>query len=182
MNSRLRRARQHAGFTLLEVVIAVTILGMIAANVTMVSRSSAQAYEVGASTSALDAQLDRTMDRIAMALMAARTESLFPSNSVPMWTPNLTFDQSLGFEDGEEVIGEVERIERAPGTAQVVWKQRPDTLEERRVVWTNWVRELLKDEQANGIDDDANGLIDEDGLSFTVDGNRVTIRLTLERE
>ncbi len=182
MTRRLTSARARAGFTLLEVLIAITILGMIAANVVMVTRSSSKAYESGASLSTLDIQLDNTMDRIAMALMAARKESLTPNNPSPLWTDFLIFDQSQGFEGGMEVIGDLERIELVPGPEQIVWKQRPGALDERRVVWTNWVRELFKDEIDNGIDDDLNGLTDEAGLSFTIDGSRVTIRLTLERD
>jgi hypothetical protein len=132
--------------------------------------------------SSLDMQLDRTMDRIALALMAARKDSLLPANNTPLFTAHLDFNQSKGFEDGHEIFGDTERIELVDGAEQIVWKQRPDTVDERKVVWTNWVRQYFKDEAANGIDDDANGLIDEWGLSFTVDGNRVTIRLTLERE
>ncbi len=182
MMTRSTRARGRAGFTLIEVVIAVTILAMVAANVLMVERSSSKAYEAGASMSSLDVQLDRTMDRIVLALMAARKDSLTPANNAPLFTWHLDFNQSKGFEDGHEVLGDTERIELLPGPEQIVWKQRPDTVDERKVVWTNWVRQLFKDEVPNGIDDDLNGLTDETGLSFTVDGNRVTIRLTLERE
>jgi hypothetical protein len=45
----------------------------------------------------------------------------------------------------------------------------------------NWVRELLEGELPNGLDDNGNGLIDESGLSFEIDGDTITIRLTLER-
>lgn len=176
------RMRGSAGFTVLEIVIALTILAMVAANVLMVERSSTKAFEAGTSMSSLDMQLERTMDRIALALMAARKDSLAPGSAAPLWDKQVTFDQSKGFEDGAEVIGDTERIELISGPEQIVWKQRPDTLDERKVVWTNWVREYFKDETLNGVDDDLNGLTDEAGLSFTVDGNRVTIRLTLERE
>jgi hypothetical protein len=155
---------------------------MVAANIVMVTRSSTAAYESGASLSALDMQLDRTMDRIALALMAARKDSLTPPNSAPLWTPSMTFDQSMGFDDGIEVVSDTERIELAAGPEQVVWKSRPDTSEERKVVWTNWVRQYFRGEEFNGLDDDLNGLTDEAGLSFTIDDNRVTIRLTLERD
>jgi prepilin-type N-terminal cleavage/methylation domain-containing protein len=175
-------ARRNAGFTLIEIVIALSILVMVAANIVMVTRSSTAAYESGASLSALDMQLDRTMDRIALALMAARKDSLTPPNSAPLWTPAMTFDQSMGFDDGVEVVSDTERIELVAGPEQVVWKSRPDTPEERKVVWTNWVRQYFRGEQFNGLDDDMNGLTDETGLSFTIDDNRVTIRLTLERD
>ncbi len=182
MKSCLRPARARSGFTVLEMVIGLAILSMVAANVMMVTGSSKKAYEAGSSMSALDLQLDRTINRIALAVMAARKDSLSPANPFPLFTPSLRFDQSKGFENGVEVIGDLEQIEFVSGPEQVVWKENPDTADERRVVWTNWVREYFKDELHNGVDDDANGLSDEDGLCFTIDGNRVTIRLTLERE
>jgi hypothetical protein len=49
-------------------------------------------------------------------------------------------------------------------------------------VWSTAVAALLEGELANGLDDNGNGLIDEPGLAFTVDGNDVTVLLTLERE
>jgi prepilin-type N-terminal cleavage/methylation domain-containing protein len=170
------------GFTVLEMVIALSILGLVLGNILMVTRSSTKAYEAGASMGALDAQLDRTMDRIALALMAAKKDSLTPSNQAPLWTPSVSYEQSLGFEDGGEILSDPERIELVPGPEQIVWKQRPDTSNERKVVWSNWVRQLFKNESLNGLDDDGNGLTDEAGLSFTIDDNRITIRLSLERQ
>jgi prepilin-type N-terminal cleavage/methylation domain-containing protein len=182
MRTRFTPARGSDGFTLIEIVIALAILAMVAANVLMVTRSSSKAYESGASQSSLDIQLDRTMDRIALAVMAARLGSLDPPNPVPLWTDHLTFDQSKGYQNGLPVVGDLEEIELVPGPEQIVWKERPGAPDERKVVWTNWVRDYFKDEILNGIDDDLNGLADETGLCFTVDGNRVTIRLTLQRE
>jgi hypothetical protein len=66
-----------------------------------------------------------------------------------------------------------------PQRNQVTWFENPGAPQERRVVWSNLVRDLLEGEEVNGIDDNANGLIDEDGLSFTVDGSRITVRLSL---
>ncbi|HUR27080.1 MAG TPA: prepilin-type N-terminal cleavage/methylation domain-containing protein [Planctomycetota bacterium] len=182
MKTRRTPGSRRAGFTLIEIMIALTILGMIAANVLMVTRSSSKAYESGAAQSALDLQLERTMERIALAVMAARTQSLNPPNPFPLWTDSLTFDQSKGYEAGSEVTSDLQTIELIAGPEQIVWKERPGSPDERKVVWTNWVRDLFKDEVGNGIDDDANGLVDEAGLAFTIEGNRVTIRLTLQRE
>ena len=82
-------------------------------------------------------------------------------------------------ENGAVVWGDPEEISGA--NAQVVWSQNPGDPDERRVVWSNVVRPFLEGEIQNGTDDNQNGLIDEKGLNFTLQGNRVTIRLTLER-
>ena len=61
------------------------------------------------------------------------------------------------------------------------WSRNPETNEEVRVVWTSLVSPYLEGEIPNGMDDNGNGLIDEKGLSFVVDRNAVTIRLTLDQ-
>ena len=64
---------------------------------------------------------------------------------------------------------------------RVVWSEDPGSARERRIVWSDWARRLLAGELPNGRDDNDNGLIDEQGLSFDLDGNSIVIRLTLER-
>jgi hypothetical protein len=63
----------------------------------------------------------------------------------------------------------------------IVRRVNPGSADETSVVLVNWVRELLEGELPNGLDDNGNGLIDESGLSFEIDGDTITIRLTLER-
>lgn len=47
------------------------------------------------------------------------------------------------------------------------------------MVWTSLARPFLEGEVLNGVDDNGNGLIDEQGLSFTLFGDSVTIRLSI---
>ena len=42
------------------------------------------------------------------------------------------------------------------------------------------MRELLEGELANGLDDNGNGLIDENGAAFARDGRDLRLYLTLE--
>jgi len=51
----------------------------------------------------------------------------------------------------------------------------------RRAVLATGVGELLEGELANGADDNGNGLTDEPGLVFDADGERLILRLTLQR-
>ena len=75
-----------------------------------------------------------------------------------------------------------ERIGLADNHTQLVWSQNPGKDEELRVVWCNLVGRYLEGELANGTDDNGNELIDEQGLSFSLQGDQVSIRLTLERQ
>jgi hypothetical protein len=62
----------------------------------------------------------------------------------------------------------------------VVWIENAGQPDERRSVWASGVREYLAGETFNGEDDNENGLSDEAGLSFAIDDDVLTIRLTLE--
>ena len=126
-------------------------------------------------------QAMRVIDQISFAVMGANRATLFPDPESPTYTENVSYQVSLGVEDGEVVWGDTERIEMAAATSQVVWRSNPGEPEELRVVWCNLVRPFLEGELNNGIDDNGNGLIDESGLNFTLQGNTVLIRLTLER-
>jgi hypothetical protein len=64
---------------------------------------------------------------------------------------------------------------------RVFWARNPGLGTEHRVIWTNMVRPFLEGEVMNGVDDNGNGLVDEHGLSFDIDRNAVTIRLSMER-
>ena len=59
------------------------------------------------------------------------------------------------------------------------------TPEERSVVLTNWVPELLEGELPNGIDDNQNGLVDERGFCIQrvadAAGDALLVRLSLQR-
>ncbi len=171
------------GFTLLELLIAMVLFGMIGANIFMAMGSSTAAYKAGTSRSDIEFQADQTLDRIALAIMGSSKDTLFSPNEFPAAHSQLFFQRSLGYQTqmNSKILGEQESVGIEPGTSQIVWKERPGAPDERRIVWTNWARAFLAGEEANGLDDNANGLVDERGLAFSIDGDLVTIQLTLER-
>jgi prepilin-type N-terminal cleavage/methylation domain-containing protein len=170
----------RAGFTLLEILIATAIFGLVLANVTMVSRTSQEAYRTGAFMGVLEEQAEQTMDRIEMAVMSSEHADLAPAP--PLFASAIDYERSLGVEDGQMIFDNPERIELELGLGQVTWLQNPQTAEERKVVWTRHVPEYMQDELPNAADDNDNGLVDESGLSFDMEGRQVSIRLTLQRE
>lgn len=176
------RTRRRGGFTLLETLIALTVVGLVLGNIVMVTRSTSEAYDQEMSKASLELQLDQTLDRIALALMAASVSSLQPGVANPAFHSTLSYAQSLGVQDGAVVHGAPERISLRIENGEVVWLERPGEPGERMATWTRSVRAFLEGELPNGVDDNGNGLVDESGLAFVIEGSLVRVLLTLERE
>jgi prepilin-type N-terminal cleavage/methylation domain-containing protein len=176
----LRRG-PRAGFTLIEALIALALAAVVVGKITMVLNSASRANTDEVAAMTLEDQARRVLDRVAFAIMGADRDVLFPDPQSPDFTTELDFQVSLGVEDGEVVWSDPEWVGLEGGGSQVVWKQNPEQPHERRVAWCNVVRPFLEGEIPNGVDDNGNGLIDEEGLSFTLNKNAVTIRLCLER-
>ncbi|HVS17392.1 MAG TPA: hypothetical protein VMT18_02240 [Planctomycetota bacterium] len=179
----IRRARPpRAAYTLLEVVISIGLVALVVTNIVLALDSSTKAYEVGSTRIEVEDQARRTLDRIALAVMGSSREGLAPGQEYPLDTDSLTYQLHLGYQNGVAVWSDPERIAREEQQAQIAWSKNPGNADEQRVVWTKWVRETMDGEiPGNGLDDNGNGLIDEKGLSFTIEQDLVTIRLTLEK-
>jgi hypothetical protein len=63
---------------------------------------------------------------------------------------------------------------------RVVWTSNVGLPTQRSTVWADYVSEYLQGESPNGVDDNGNGIVDESGLCFTVDGTSILARLTLQ--
>jgi len=168
----------HAGWTLIELVLAgVLVTGVMTKAAFVVNAALGLASDESASMHYED-QARRVMDRIALAVMGSDRDSLLPQIE-ELHTNSIRYSFSLGLEDGEVVWSDPEEIRLGDGAVE--WRENPDAAEERKVVWTTLVSPLLEGEIVNGVDDNGNGLIDEDGLSFVLEGQRIVIRLTLRR-
>lgn len=170
------------GFTLIEMMITVSLVGLVMVNVWMVLRESSDAYSARTVDYDAEVQAQRTLDRICEALIGASDSSLQIALPNPLSDSHLDFEINIGFEDGQPVFGEPQRIELEQDADAVVWTEDPGAEEQRRAVWTRHVRDLLEGEIVNGEDDNGNGLIDERGLSFSRQGDLIVVQLTIERE
>lgn len=175
--------RRDAGFTLLEVMIAMTIMALVAVNISMVTRTGTEAARAGIFDVLLNDEADTTLDRITLAVMSSRADDIYPRRTSPGFTSNITYSVTLGYENGVEVQSPPENIafNTTPMGGQIVWKESPGEADERRVVWSNWVPVYFAREEPNGVDDNDNGLPDEAGLAFDMEGDLVNIHLTVER-
>lgn len=179
-SGRALRGFGRPGFTLIEAVIALALIGLVVTKLTLVMEEARRAHQEESVALALEDQAMILLDRIAYAIVGASAEKLVPIQLAPWSAAEIRFQVSLGVEDGEPVWGEPEVIGLQAETGQVYWGQNVDTPEERIVVWANTVSQMLEDELLNGVDDNQNDLADELGLAFVVDSKSVIIRLTLE--
>lgn len=183
MKPRTLKTSSRGGFTLWEIIIASGILGIVIVNVSLLLRATSENHNDNQVVQSLDLHARQTLDRIVIALQSAAKNSVIPAAEAPLYSSAVDYDVSLGVENGEIVWGEPERIGLQMDTGEVLWFRSMSTEDERRVVWGRHVSQVMAGESpGNGLDDNDNGIIDELGLSFTVDGDAVRIRMTLERE
>jgi hypothetical protein len=176
----MMRARKSRGaFTVLELVLVVTLVALFAVKVSVVFTQLSRTTARESSDTVLEDQARIVLDRIAYALMGADREMLDPASPTPLDSTAIGYQLSLGLENGQIVWSDPEEIGLDPTGTQVVWRRNPGAMDEQLSVWTSRVRPFLEGELANGVDDNGNGLVDERGVSFTVLNNRVTVRLTL---
>jgi type II secretory pathway pseudopilin PulG len=188
----------RCGLTMVELVIAMTMLTVILGAVVLAATSGGNAYNTGRSVSELETQAQRILDRIVAEVRQAGRAGLFPDPQPPFGSSSLDFQTNVGFQGGAVQWSDPIRISIEPAATDpddgvdndsnglvdecsVVWRRNPGAADEERVVWGSYVRELLEGEVANGVDDNGNGLIDERGLCFVINASTLTIRLTLER-
>jgi len=162
-------------------MIAMALVGLILTKLTIVMSEARRAHRNESVTMALEDQAAQVLDRIAFAIIGSHADTIDPGVEAPFSTDTLTFQVSMGVEEGEVVFGDPEQIGTRGDGSQLYWGKNVGEAGERIVVWCNTVSEMLEGELLNGFDDNANNLDDELGLSFDMDGKSITIRMTLVR-
>ncbi|MFT5288135.1 MAG: hypothetical protein ACI8QS_000167 [Planctomycetota bacterium] len=171
----------RSGFSLIEVVLMSGILFVVIAKASLVTGSILEFQAREGSAMSLDDQAQQVLDRIAYEVMSCDYDTLKPSMEEPSDSSGVIYQFALGLEEGSIVWSDPQEIAKEIDNGDVYWRENLGTEEERQVVWTRQVSGFLEGEVPNGLDDNGNGLIDEKGLSFTLKGPEVTIRLTLEQ-
>ena len=176
-----RSASTKGGFTLLELMLALALLGIVMYKGLFVVSNAVKSSSEITTDVIVEDQARKVLNQIAALVMSSDRDSLNPVAAAPLSSEDIGYRVNLGLQDGEIVRGDPELIGMEEDIQQVFWSKNPETPEEVRVVWSNLVAPYLEGEIPNGMDDNGNGLIDEKGLSFVIDRNAVTIRLTLDR-
>ena len=169
-------------FSLVELMIAIAIMSVILTGTYGVLASTQNTYAIGSAISSLNSQVGRTMNRITEELRDAGVATLFPLPAAPFGSSEITFQRNVGYQEGAIVWGDVIKIGLLDSDSNVLalWTDLGGANEQMSRL-TSWVRDYAEGETANGADDNGNGLVDEKGFSFELNGNILTIRLTLER-
>jgi prepilin-type N-terminal cleavage/methylation domain-containing protein len=180
MRGRFRGSRRQArrGFTLIETVIAIAILGTVFGSVYAMLRTTSRSFTVASASTRLDTQVSETLDKIAELLRASKLSTVTPQAVAPFSSSVINFQRSIGYAAGATVWGNQESIALTNGN--VVWTQDVGMPSQTSKILTHNVPTLLQGEVANALDDNKNGLVDESGLCFDVVGTTVNVRLTLQ--
>ena len=96
---------QRAGFTLLELVIAMTLMTILMAAGAMAAKHGNAAFRRNATNNSLDSKSARTLQKIIAALRGASASSLVPSPNPPFGSPTLDFQHAVGYAAGAVVWG-----------------------------------------------------------------------------
>jgi prepilin-type N-terminal cleavage/methylation domain-containing protein len=185
----------RAGFTLIEMSIALVLMSVLGGLYFMTTKSTTNAVGTGVAVAELDARVVRVVDRVCESLKSSSDDLVTPQATAPFSSNEIEFKRGLGADAGGAVVwGPLERFvlqydEANDGLdddgdglvdeGRLVWLENPGTATERTTILCQGVREYLEGETFDGDDENSNGLIDERGFALDFAGDRVTVRLTL---
>lgn len=198
MITRAHPTRDLTGLTLVEAALVLVMLTIVLGGLALSTRMASDAFEEGNIEADLSGRAHHVLQSIAGELASAGRDGISPEPLAPLGSSSLEYRLGQGALAGVIQWGPLTRIELAledgelddgidnngNGLADERVILRTDDVggtAERTLALCHWVRELAAAELPNNADDDGNLLVDEPGFVFSVAGDLLTIRLTLER-
>lgn len=184
---------RRSGFTLIEMAVAAGVLSLAIVAAADLVTTTGDTLARGTVLSNLDAKANALLAKIERDIVQAGRDTLLPAS--PAGESTLAYRMAFGYEDGQVQWGSPLRIEFRADEAQdgadndddrfvdegrIVLVRNAGTASESVVPWEGGIRSYLEGEVPNGLDDNGNGLIDERGLCFALDGEAIVIRLSVE--
>lgn len=192
------------GFSLVELMVTVAILSVIIAAIYSILFSSTKAYRTGVAKGKMEDDARLMVERIASLLTEASLATIDGDSATagiqqpiaPAGSREIMFQPSQGTDgNGNIVLGSLQGVFWQMDAGELdngLDDDRDGLIDEGQVLFgdaitfstSDWgynVAEFLEGEiGGNLIDDNGNGLVDERGLSFQLQGNAVIIRMTIQ--
>lgn len=186
--------KRRRGFTLLEMMIALTLMSVVIGAAISVASSGRSAFTSAAGRARVESKVRRTLERAMAELQPARTGALLPDCITG--SPSVTFQPLSTVTGGVAVWGTSRRLARVASAedaddgadndgdgvideGDLVLTIDPGGLSEFSITLCTQVTEMFPGEILNGLDDDGNGVVDERGFSVEALGDLLTIRLSV---
>ena len=192
-----RDTRRSAGFTLIEAMITVAILGMVGAMAILTITDGSGSFGTTNASADLEARVRRGIDRSAAELLTAGDGQLAPNPTGNFGTSDLLFRQAVGLAGTAIVWSNLNRLafeydagelddgidndgDGLTDEGNLVLRRNDGMVNELRTVLCRGVAELFEGELPNGLDDNGNGVVDEAGFNVHRIGDVLYIRLTVQ--
>lgn len=195
-DTRSRRAR--AGFTLIELVLAACIFGMLLGGVTYFqSKASSHGREISARSRA-ETQARRAVERVLDELCGISSALLVPDPTGPLGSDQLTFQKpatvsnagvvawstpnrlALALDDGETDNGLDDDGDGLVDERRLVLTRAFGAANQANVTLCHGIAAWYPDELGNGVDDNANGAVDERGFNVQRIGDLLHVRVCVQ--
>jgi len=198
MEIQAARRSSRSGFSMLEMLISVTILVLVMSAATLVSGTGYDAYSSTTARVALQNKALRALDRVAGEIVTCAESELWPDPLGDFGTQDLRYRQVVGATGGVADLGPVNRLflRYAPGEiddgldndgdgladdCELAFTRDEGGANETTIVLCRDVREMLEGELESGDDTNGNGVTDERGFNLHRVGDVIEIRLSVEK-
>lgn len=187
------RPRQR-GFSIIELMLAMAGTVVIFGIVVLGTQRAFGTWRATVSDTELERIAVRSLDRVVATLADASIATIADDLAAPTGGASITFQAFGPAADGTATLGPA---------VTFAWSSDPNDpedgadndgdglVDEGRIVRTDTtgnsvvlvqnVTAYLDGETSNSMDDNGNGLIDERGFCFELDGRELTVRLTLSK-
>ncbi len=177
----MMKRTSRAGFSLFEMLIAVTIMAIVMGGAVGLFSSASGAFRSGSERLVIENQGNRAMEQIINSLRVADRASVATVAGPPFGSTEVDFQRNLGLDGQESAWSSPESIRYVPGEQAIAWVRNPNLPDEETFRRFGRVAALMEGETLNAADDNGNGLIDEPGFCLSFSDGRLQVFLTMEQ-